>query len=320
MKTSATVRVVAWGTTVVVLLVVLVSGLRGAWGYNRGWGWDWNDRDWSSGMSHSNYYENGSLYQSGSAAVAAEDVNRIAVDWALGGIQIQLHDGDSIEFEETANRDIAEEQQLHWLLQEGRLTIRYLSSGRHSNVPTKSLTLRLPREMAPLLDFGVDSVSSAVTLSGVSAQSIRLMTVSGSIQATGLDCDSIDFETISGRVSLQGTMHRIEGDSTSAGVTLYCEALPSELSVETISGNVQVELPEGDFVALLDSVSGDMSSNLPGARVSRSAVISGAAGPTYEFESVSGDVTIDLRRQAESAADNTETLTESTEETPTEVA
>ena len=290
MRKSAMIRVIAWSVTIVTLLGILLVGMRGGWGSRD---WEWGNFAWNNNTVHEDTYDNADRYQIGNAEVKADGITEIQLYWIAGSVRVELHDGDEILIEETSSRSLSEDHQLRWLLQDGILTVRHLRAGRTRNVPSKALTLKIPRDMEQLTLFALDSISAGVWVEGVTARTVRLESVSGALNATDLICDSLRYDSISGRVTLAGAFGAVDGETVSGSSTLHSTIMPGSLSAESISGSFRVEVPEGDFAALLDSMSGNMSSNIDGARVSKDAVFVGSGGPTFEFETVSGSVRVD---------------------------
>jgi DUF4097 and DUF4098 domain-containing protein YvlB len=125
---------------------------------------------------------------------------------------------------------------------------------------------------------------SATTVSGnLEGQEIqgnfRLKSVSGDMRLSGMVAASVEASTVSGDLVLQG------------------ELMGGPYTLNTVSGNVRLELPEGGSCrAEHRSVSGDLRVNLPNAKSSRTAGLQtvevGSGGPLIASRSISGDLLI----------------------------
>ena len=123
------------------------------------------------------------------------------------------------------------------------------------------------------------------------AKSLSASSVSGSISLENCSADGLDLETVSGRMEAKGgDFGRIEVESVSGSAELACLTAPKQLNAETVSGRVRVWLPaDAEFTARLSSVSGKLSSEIPGL-MSQNQLTSGSGANRYTFESVSGNV------------------------------
>lgn len=143
-------------------------------------------------------------------------------------------------------------------------------------------------------EVDVDVVSGKVTLDG-DFERADIDSTSGDVVVWG-DPKALNIDSVSGRVEI----HRfaIEGYHTtnistvSGEVDIHANAL-SHLDIETVSGNIYVDMKDyGEgFVAELDSVSGIMTCNGSSGR----RYTLGNGGGSFDFETVSGNVTIKLR-------------------------
>ena len=75
--------------------------------------------------------------------------------------------------------------------------------------------------------------------------------------------DTVSVSTVSGKVELDGSFRRVTGESTSGEIDLTLRSCPEKLELTTVSGNIELELPEDAGFALDHStVSGSLSSEL----------------------------------------------------------
>lgn len=163
--------------------------------------------------------------------------------------------------------------------------------------------------------LGIKSTSGDIDLQNVECETLILDSISGDIDMTG-DVGSLDIRTKSGDVDLKGmvvtnlSVDQISGDLTFSGAvlsamlksksgdtTLRTHSLPRSLSIDSISGDVRVFLPENDgFSVQYKRVSGDFKSDfsLMTSLNSRKglAVYKNGAEPPYMISTVSGDIRV----------------------------
>ena len=169
-------------------------------------------------------------------------------------------------------------------------------NGGKINVNTVSGRVRI-NASTPTLD--IDSVSGNIELAG-HAGAANLQTVSGDILAPVLGAQA-KLQTISGRIQASGgpwqafTLSTVSGDvQVSGGVQPN-----GQLAIDSMSGNVQLQLPAGTSAALhASSFSGDLRSDAgsvqkashgPGSKLD--ATLGGGSG-TIKLETFSGDLRI----------------------------
>lgn len=175
------------------------------------------------------------------------------------------------------------------------LIVDGLAGGKIS-VNTVSGRVRI-NASAPTLD--IDSVSGNIELAG-HADAANLQTVSGDILAPVLGAQA-KLQTISGHIQASGgpwqafTLSTVSGDvQVSGGV------LPSgQLAIDSMSGNVQLQLPANTSAALhASSFSGDLRSDSgtaqqashgPGSKLDATL---GSGSGTIKLETFSGDLRI----------------------------
>ncbi len=137
-------------------------------------------------------------------------------------------------------------------------------------------------------EISVDTVSGDVTVYS-DADIVDVDGVSAKLMLVG-KFGSLNLDSVSGEVKVKGEVERVDIDGVSNKVDMTLENTPSNLDIESSSGNVKIALPEDSegFTATLDSVSGYMTAN--GSRGDRYTYLSG--GASFKFNSVSGNVNI----------------------------
>jgi len=201
-------------------------------------------------------------------------------------------------------------------------------------LPSKTLYVEIPESLInSFQDVVIETVSADVRMDPLCAEKTRLSSVSGDIRVTGLDgnrvtvsttsgrvsaegCrgaalsvstvsgevwvnasvyDDLQIETVSGGISVEGNYERIWAKSVSASTQITCINVPREITSDSISGSIHVFLQDSaDFTAQLSTVSGKLSSEIPGI-MEKNHFTCGSGSNRYRFETVSGSVSIRIR-------------------------
>ena len=131
---------------------------------------------------------------------------------------------------------------------------------------------------------------------------VDVETVSGEIEVFGQAPVDLIAKTVSGDVEVRvPTLRKLDLGTTSGDLRVDAELTgQGPFAIRTISGDAIVVGRSG-FRVEAESVTGDLSSDLPGKRESmpgRKVLIVGRPGPTLAFRSVSGDFHVSQPRDA----------------------
>ncbi|MCF7221981.1 DUF4097 family beta strand repeat-containing protein [Marilutibacter chinensis] len=139
--------------------------------------------------------------------------------------------------------------------------------------------------MVPLrADLDIDSVSASVKVAGVAPAELSIDSVSGDVDVAGAP-DEIDVDSVSGDLRLVVNSRNVDVETVSGEIELRGR-LSDEVSIETVSGDAQVQVVESALRRFSGaSVSGDLSL--------RTAL---AGNGRIDLETVSGDVDLYLPR------------------------
>lgn len=231
-----------------------------------------------------------------------QTVRDIEVDWSAGEVDIVYHDGDTIEFSETANRTLNNSTSLCYYIEGDALHIRFMMGEKHfwDNL-SKTLTLRLPRSLA-LDDLEVEAASADVKADALYAREVEIETASGSIQvkASGVS-DTFSAQSASGSVTAElSGLRKIDIETTSGSIRLTAPGALEKVELETTSGSVTATL--GTVRELdIQTVSGAITASAEAAGETDVESVSGkveltlAQTPTEcDIETTSGAVTLTL--------------------------
>lgn len=216
-------------------------------------------------------YANESAYTVGGDEIA-EDINEIEIDWVCDDITVEYYSGTTVKVEESADKEIEEKFQLRRLVQDGKLTVRFATNGRHDiRGLNKDLTVYIPTGVT-LEKLDIDSVSGNIT-STVSVKQAVVDNVSGSLTASKVT-QSLTANTVSGSVMLD-------------------LSVTPAVSVNTVSGNVYLSVPESlGFTLTVATVSGEFNSSLETAKNGDTYTRLGG-GANMTVDTVSGNINVD---------------------------
>lgn len=157
-------------------------------------------------------------------------------------------------------------------------------------------------------EIGIDTASGDISIAQMFAQALEVDAASGSVWIGDQSFDSVDVDTASGDVVLEGSKIREAHIDCASGAINYYDAelekgffetssggirlvsaegvLPGRLEIDTVSGNVEIFLPDvkSGFVTEMDSVSGLFF----GERTY------GDGRAVYHFDTVSGNVSVSV--------------------------
>lgn len=207
-------------------------------------------------------YDHPEQYTAGPAELAVGEVQEIELNWLSGSVTVEAYDGSVISISETEQGD--EAMQLHWRQNGKKLEIQPFSHGKHTNVPSKDLLVRIPASLAEnLQSLEIDTTSADAFVSGLTLGTLQFESTSGSLDAQA-DCRKLEADTTSGEINFTGTASSVEADTTSGGMRFTGTA--SEVEIDTVSGSFVLNLTETPDALSFDSTSGSITLTLPSDR------------------------------------------------------
>ncbi len=238
----------------------------------------------------------GAYMESGMYQVSALAVREIDIQWTAGQVVVTPGGSDNIEFWESFDQRIDAQNYLSYEIEDGKLTIQYTAREADNRDLEKDLTVCIPASLKGALEeLDIETVSAEVYLEGIEAGKIDVETVSGActLLGTGL-CSEVDITTVSGDISAEGWESRVwDVETTDGVVSLSPASFPQKLDIETTSGWIDLLLPTDDSFALKwETVSGQLNTGYDDLAFDGKYYRHGSGGPTFEVETVSGDLTI----------------------------
>lgn len=273
-KQNAIIRIVIFSIVIILLLGLLAAGLGGKYYLAR----------FTASSSSANIASRGE--------VDASKVRNLDIQWVSGSVTVQPGDTDAIIFSE--DEDLPEDEKLIWKLSGDTLVIQFCKTQvlvGFQSTHSKDLVITVPKDWE-CGTLELELVSADAEITDLTAKTIDLENVSGECLFQNCSTDSFDAETVSGNVDFAGSLRLLSFDTVSADCTATVFNTPTEVDLDSVSGNLDITLPETcGFVAELDSASGNIRSDFS-ASVSGGRYVYGDGSCQIEGNSLSGDIMI----------------------------
>lgn len=237
------------------------------------------------------YYEeeyDNSFKSSGVYEVDSEEIDKISIDWVSGDIDIVPYDGDNIVMEETARKEITDENCLRYRVKNGELSISYTTGkiavnlGDTGDDINKKLQVKVPEELAKSLEsLSIDTVSSDITADGFAINSMYVDITSGNTRLSDMKVKRFEIDMISGDLE-----------------AVFTEC-PKVLEVDSTSGDSTVYLPEDSgFTLEFDGTSGEFITEFSPLKNSDDDYVVGNGKNSFSVDTTGGDFTVKIARTA----------------------
>lgn len=175
-------------------------------------------------------------------------IHGIEIDWVAGDIQIQTADVDSILV------DVSQEQvdkPVVISVDEGELQLQYCQKkqmnsliGMHLNEKEfKNLTITVPRDWI-CRDLDIDAAAANLVVNDMRIGEVNFDSATGICDFNECQISQLELETASGDVFFSGELQELDGDAVSANITAILYNTPRSIEVDSMSGNLEVTLPE----------------------------------------------------------------------------
>ncbi len=324
MKAAGIIRIIVGLVLAVLLTAILVVLLTGQNVFSRlGWNGGWinnlvNRTVYTSGGVNDDTNE---IVVSDQANIPAASIQKIKIDWVSGSVTLRVGSGSDITLSESSYRTLRESQKMRYSVSsDGMLKINFCDDldnifnwfDLDSNMPAKTLVVEVPASLVgKLKDLNIDVVSAEVDLSGIYGEETEVNSVSGEITCSdvavnklslgstsgALVCENakaqmLNLNNVSGSIRAEGEFAEIDVETVSGEVRLNLSTVPDKIDVDGVSGSITIALPEtAGFAARLDTVSGSISCDLPGT-IGSDLVVVGDGSADYRFGTVSGSLHI----------------------------
>lgn len=227
-------------------------------------------------------------------SVKADSVRNLKIDWLSGSIRVEPADVKTITFSESAPQD--GRYQLYWELKEHTLTIFFCNETiinwpGFTSFSGKDLTVLIPRDFA-LESLEVDSASATLEVKDLTIRDVEVDSASGACQFDGCTVEQLDVDTASGDIRFQGSLDVLDCEGASASMDVVLDNVPRRISVDTMSGALDLTLPENaGYTLKLDAMSSEFRSDFE-TTLKNGQHISGNGSCRMDVSAMSGDVTI----------------------------
>lgn len=146
-------------------------------------------------------------------------------------------------------------------------------------------------------DLAVNTTSGAISLSEIEMTGgLSANTVSGEMTLSKVGAETVHMETVSGSARYEGSAGEFHGSSVSAEVTASLSNCPESLSMNAVSGELVLAIPENKgFYADYSSVSGSFDSEFPvtGGAAKSGKALYGDGTSDFSFSTTSGNIRIE---------------------------
>ena len=116
---------------------------------------------------------------------------------------------------------------------------------------------------------------------------------SGVCNFTNCTVNRLDVETASGDVTFDGVLNHLDFEAMSANCHLILDNEPINIDVESMSGDLVLELPEdAGFLVNIDALSGDFSTDFFDTELKNGKHMHGSGNCRINLSALSGDVTV----------------------------
>lgn len=227
------------------------------------------------------------------------DITALDINWTSGEVEILVTSGNTVSLMERVEHGTSASYAMSVSEQDGVLKVRYVEDEFLTlpNLPAKKLVVHLPREVAEsLTEVSFSSVSADFDVDPLTVkEKFTFSSVSGDLETDFITAEGVDAEvsTVSGKIELDGSFRQVSGESTSGELDLTLRTCPEVISLVSVSGNVDVEMPRNaGFTLNYDTVSGDLECDFAGKR-SGEKFICGDGGCEISVSTTSGDLKIE---------------------------
>ena len=159
---------------------------------------------WSFGWNDYTYDDSG--YSVGEGTLYATELTHIDLDWVDGRVEILACEDRYPSLSETCPNELTQESLVHWRISEDGKTLsvkyrassKFFGSGENKN---KNLILRVPKAMlGDLKQVSVHSVTASVVLSGISAERLEISSSSGVLLLDNCKAKNVSLSSVSGQI------------------------------------------------------------------------------------------------------------------------
>lgn len=235
----------------------------------------------------------------------ARQIREIKIEWAAGNITIEPADVDTIQVSEAAHAD--NQYAMVWKQNNDKLTIRFSENVSLDfnfgidliDVISKDLTILVP--MGWECDsLEVDAASATLDVKNLVIGEMDFDGASGTCNFVNCVIEELDLDTASGDIHFTGSLDTLDCDAASASVFAVFDNVPSRISMDSMSGDLDITLPSNaGFNVTMDGLSTDFVSDFGYAQNRDGSYSRGNGQCKINMDAMSGDLYIREYKEAD---------------------
>lgn len=186
-------------------------------------------------------------------------VNRIEINWAAGSITLMPENIGNFEITERVVS--GNPKPMRTVVKDGKLILDYSDEVGLSvkALGSKDLTVLVPMNWMGT-KLKINAASASVDLQRLRIGDVEINTASGNCNSSECDFDKLEVNAASADVSFTGHLRDFECEGVSGNAYLTLDSAPQKISMESVSGQLYLNLPEGcGFTVERESLSGKFS-------------------------------------------------------------
>ncbi len=274
MKSNAITRIVIYSLVILLLVALLLVGM----GIGQ--------------FTFRIHSSTGTVVESGS--VSAAGIHTLDIDWASGNIVIESGEVSEISFRQLGSSD--SQPVLTYRENGGTLELccdmPAISIGFVST-PKADLVITVPGDWK-CRSLNMDSASVHVRVADLTVDTVDLDGASGSYRFENCTIGTLDMDGASNTLYVQGLVNRMYCDGMSINITLSLPVAPRELTIDGMSGRLELTLPAGSsgFRVEMEGMSSRFSSDFETVSPSRNTYVYGDGLCQISVSGMSNSVSI----------------------------
>ena len=290
MKTNAIVRIVLFSIAIIVLLGILLAGLAfGLFMYD-------SNSFLSSTTSYNQVLPATSDGMTTQGTLDASVIRNLDIEWVSGSIFIQPDENAaditiSETYVDSAKYQMVCKQSGNTLkIQYCKDSVTFPSFGINIDF-LKDLVITVPKDWV-CNSLDIDAASANVVVNDLTIGEVEFDGASGTCNFVNCNVDQLDVDGASGDIRFSGTLNTLDFDGASASCYLEVTNVPSRISMDGMSGNLDLTLPEDcGFTVSIEAMSSDFHSDFP-TTMAGGDYVYGDGSCRISFNGMSGDLTI----------------------------
>lgn len=223
-----------------------------------------------------------------------DKIHSLDIEWVCGNISILAVDTDTVLVSETGTFESRDAMTCQ--VKDGILSIDFSEDDDKfilfgTNFKEKDLTVCVPQNWV-CRSLDIETASADVSIDALSVTKIDFEGASGVFRLNNCTVEQMDVDTASGDICFTGTVQSLDVEAASANVNAVLSCNPRHISVESMSGNLDLTLPEGTgFTLSQEGLSKNFTSEFD-TRDHEGDQVCGDGSCRIRLNAVSGNVVI----------------------------